>query len=275
MTEPAAGSALLGPSDVRALAARLGTCAHQAARPELRHRRQHGPAHRPDRRPRPDDRVLEVGPGLGSLTLGLLPRRVGGRGRDRAGAGAEPAAHGRGSRPGLVAASTVVEADALRVTDRARAGRRRRSSPTCPTTSPCRCCCTCGSCSRPSPDAGHGPGRGRRPAGCRPGQPRLRRPVGEGPLVRRRPEAGAVGRTVFWPAPNVDSGLVAVDHRPPPDTRASTAARSSPQSTRPSRSGARRCGPPSRRGRVRRRRPRRRSAQAGIDPGAAWRAAEP
>jgi 16S rRNA (adenine1518-N6/adenine1519-N6)-dimethyltransferase len=35
--------------------------------------------------------------------------------------------------------------------------------------------------------------------------------------VRR---AGAVGRTVFWPAPNVDSGLVAMTRRPPPVTDA-------------------------------------------------------
>ena len=33
--------------------------------------------------------------------------------------------------------------------------------------------------------------------------------------VRR---AGSVGRTVFWPAPNVDSGLVAWTRRPPPST---------------------------------------------------------
>ncbi len=33
--------------------------------------------------------------------------------------------------------------------------------------------------------------------------------------VRR---AGSVGRTVFWPAPNVDSGLVAMTRRDPPDT---------------------------------------------------------
>ncbi len=33
--------------------------------------------------------------------------------------------------------------------------------------------------------------------------------------VRR---AGAVGRTVFWPAPNVDSGLVAWTRREPPST---------------------------------------------------------
>ncbi len=38
--------------------------------------------------------------------------------------------------------------------------------------------------------------------------------------VRR---AGAVGRTVFWPAPNVDSGLVAFSRRdPPPGDRAAT-----------------------------------------------------
>jgi 16S rRNA (adenine1518-N6/adenine1519-N6)-dimethyltransferase len=32
--------------------------------------------------------------------------------------------------------------------------------------------------------------------------------------------AGAVGRTVFWPAPNVDSGLVAWTRREPPATTA-------------------------------------------------------
>ena len=39
--------------------------------------------------------------------------------------------------------------------------------------------------------------------------------------VRR---AGSVGRTVFWPAPNVDSGLVAVEHHPPPASEAPRAA---------------------------------------------------
>lgn len=36
--------------------------------------------------------------------------------------------------------------------------------------------------------------------------------------VRR---AGAIGRTVFWPVPNVDSGLVALRRRPAPPTKAS------------------------------------------------------
>ena len=39
--------------------------------------------------------------------------------------------------------------------------------------------------------------------------------------VRR---AGAIGRNVFWPAPNVDSGLVAWTRREPPDTTATRAA---------------------------------------------------
>jgi 16S rRNA (adenine1518-N6/adenine1519-N6)-dimethyltransferase len=36
--------------------------------------------------------------------------------------------------------------------------------------------------------------------------------------VRR---AGTVGRNVFWPAPNVDSGLVSMQRRPPPSSGAS------------------------------------------------------
>jgi 16S rRNA (adenine1518-N6/adenine1519-N6)-dimethyltransferase len=37
--------------------------------------------------------------------------------------------------------------------------------------------------------------------------------------------AGSVGRRVFWPEPNVDSGLVAlVRHAPPPGDRAATFA---------------------------------------------------
>ena len=36
----------------------------------------------------------------------------------------------------------------------------------------------------------------------------------------RARRAGAVGRNVFWPAPNVDSGLVELIRRPEPDTKA-------------------------------------------------------
>lgn len=37
-------------------------------------------------------------------------------------------------------------------------------------------------------------------------------------------KAGLVGRHVFWPAPRVDSGLVALVRRPPPPSRAGRAA---------------------------------------------------
>ena len=81
-----AGPRLLGPADVRALAARL----------DLRPTKQRGQnfvidANTVRRIVRtagvgPDDVVVEVGPGLGSLTLALLGEVVAGRGRrDRPG----------------------------------------------------------------------------------------------------------------------------------------------------------------------------------------------
>ena len=47
-------------------------CIHASPWAELRHRSQHHPADRPSGRPAPGRHVLEIGPGLGSLTLGLL-----------------------------------------------------------------------------------------------------------------------------------------------------------------------------------------------------------
>ncbi len=61
--------------------------------------------------------------------------------------------------------------------------------------------------------------------------------------------AGSVPPPVFWPVPRVDSGLVAFTRRPA-RRRPRRAKRSSPSSTPPSPSAARRCGPPWRRGRV-------------------------
>ena len=80
--------------------------------------------------------------------------------------------------------------------------------------------------------------------------------------VRR---AGAIGRNVFWPAPNVDSGLVAWTRREPPHDHRDPRSRSSPSSTRPSPTAARRCAASSGRSR----RPRSStppSRGAGIDP---------
>ena len=54
---------LLGPAEVRALAAGLGVTADQAARAELPARPEHGPAHRARRGVGPADVVVEVGPG--------------------------------------------------------------------------------------------------------------------------------------------------------------------------------------------------------------------
>lgn len=55
--------------------------------------------------------------------------------------------------------------------------------------------------------------------------------------------AGAIGRNVFWPAPNVDSGLVSSYAATSRSRPRRAATRSSPSSTRPSPSAARRCGP--------------------------------
>ena len=79
--------------------------------------------------------------------------------------------------------------------------------------------------------------------------------------VRR---AGNVGRRVFWPEPNVDSGLVVAG--PPSATRRATGGRPSPPSTPRSPPGARGCGPRSPGGRAARPPPRRGCAPPGIDP---------
>lgn len=55
--------------------------------------------------------------------------------------------------------------------------------------------------------------------------------------------AGAIGRNVFWPAPNVDSGLVSLVRRTEPIKTTASKKRCSPSSTRRSPSAARRCGP--------------------------------
>ena len=90
--------------------------------------------------------------------------------------------------------------------------------------------------------AGDGAGRGRRPAGRR---ARARKVYGV-PSSRPRwyadvRRAGAVGRNVFWPAPNVDSGLVALDPPRAAGRPRRPASRSSRSSTRRSPSAARRC----------------------------------
>ena len=92
--------------------------AHEAVGPELRRRRQHGAPHRPGRRGGPDDIVVEVGPGLGSLTLALLPRST--ASSPSRSTRCSPRRSRRPSRraaPTLADRLEVVHADALTVTD--------------------------------------------------------------------------------------------------------------------------------------------------------------
>jgi len=219
---PAAGSPLLGASDVRAIAARLG----------LRPAKQLGQnfvidANTVRRIVRtaelgPDDVVLEVGPGLGSLTLGLLEvaRRVVAVEVDPVLASALPDTVGSRA-PALLPRLTVLTEDALRLQgvpdDQPSAlvanlpynvavpvllhlwellPSLRRTLVMVQAEVAARLAAEPGSRTYGVPSV-------------------KARWYGE---VRR---SGAVGRSVFWPAPRVDSGLVAVHHRPPPATRAS------------------------------------------------------
>ncbi|QVQ51391.1 16S rRNA (adenine(1518)-N(6)/adenine(1519)-N(6))-dimethyltransferase RsmA [Spiractinospora alimapuensis] len=170
----------------------------------------------------PEDVVVEVGPGLGSLTLGLLPeaRRVTAVEIDPVLAGALPGTVERHA-PDLTDRLVVVNADALRL----------------------------GSVPGPEPTAlvANLPYNVAVPVVLHLLElvPTLRRSLvmvqaevadrlvaGPGSRTYGSPSvkaawyadatrAGSIGRAVFWPAPNVDSALVELVRRPPPDTTAS------------------------------------------------------
>lgn len=219
---PSSGDGLLGPADVRRLAGALG----------LRPTKQRGQNFVIDPNTvrrivrvaevRPDDVVLEVGPGLGSLTLALLPAcaHVTAVEIDDALAAALLTTVGE-RRPDLAGQLTVVAADALRVTE------LPDPSPTAlvanlpynvavpvllhllallPSLERVLVMVQAEVADRLAAE----------PGSRTYGIPSVKaRWYGE---VRR---AGAVGRNVFWPAPNVDSGLVALTRTPPPPTSAS------------------------------------------------------
>jgi len=216
-----AGPRLLGPADVRALAERLG----------IRPTKQRGQNFVIDANTvrrivraadlRPDDVVVEVGPGLGSLTLGLL----GGAGRvvaievDPVLAAALPdtlAAYA----PDVADRCEVLAADALRVD----------GIPGPPPTAlvanlPYNV-------SVPVllhllallPSLEHGLVMVQSEVADRlaaaPGSKVYGVPSVKAAWYADVRRAGAVGRNVFWPAPNVDSGLVAWTRREPPSTTA-------------------------------------------------------
>ncbi len=176
---------------------------------------------------RDDDVVLEVGPGLGSLTLGLLPAaaHVTAVEIDPRLAALLPSTVAA-RRPDLADRLTVVEADALRVTELPGppATALVANLPyniavpvllhlldLVPTLRSALVLVQAEVADRLAAP----------PGGAAYGVPSVKAAwYGE---VRR---AGAVGRRVFWPEPNVDSGLVALVRRPPPpgDRRATFAA---------------------------------------------------
>lgn len=211
-----------------------------------------------------EDVALEVGPGLGSLTLGLLDvaRHVTAVEIDPVLAGALPDTVAR-KRPDKVAALTVETADALRLTG----------------------------VPGPAPTAlvANLPYNVAVPVvlhllellptlrrglvmvqaevaerlAAAPGSRTYGVPSVKAAWYAAVRRAGAVPRAVFWPVPNVDSGLVELVRREPP---AGTGGRRSRWWTPRSRSAARRCG---RRWPAGRGRPPRQAAlrRAGVDPG--------
>jgi 16S rRNA (adenine1518-N6/adenine1519-N6)-dimethyltransferase len=216
-----AGPRLLGPADVRSLAERLG----------IRPTKQRGQnfvidANTVRRIVRaadldPSDVVVEVGPGLGSLTLALLGSvsRVVAIEVDPLLAAALPATIGEFA-PEYADRLDVVEADALRVT----------------------------SLPGPEPTAlvANLPYNVSVPVllhlmallpslrkglvmvqaevadrlAAQPGSRTYGVPSVKAAWYAEVRRAGAIGRNVFWPAPNVDSGLVAWERRDPPAVKA-------------------------------------------------------
>ncbi|RKS68596.1 16S rRNA (adenine1518-N6/adenine1519-N6)-dimethyltransferase [Motilibacter peucedani] len=212
---------LLGPAEVRALAAELGV------RPTKQLGQNfvidHGTVRRIVRTAglRDDDVVLEVGPGLGSLTLALLPHaaRVTAVEIDPVLAARLPRTVAERA-PGLVDRFEVVNADALQV----------ETLPGPP----------------PTALVANLPYNVAVPVllhllerfatirttlvmvqsevadrlAAEPGSRVYGVPSVKAQWYASVARAGSVGRAVFWPAPNVDSGLVALERRDPPATTA-------------------------------------------------------
>ena len=235
---------LLGAAEIRALAARLG----------IRPTKQWGQnfvvdANTVRRIVRvagvgADDTVVEVGPGLGSLTLALLPgRRPGGRRRGRPGARRRAARDRGAARARRWPTGSRWCSPTPSPCASCPARRRPPSSPTCPTTSRCRSCCASSSSSRACARPGHGAARGRRaargaararaPTACR----ASRRPGTPTCASRARCRAACSGR-----CPTSTPGWSMLTRREPPATDGDPRRRCSRASTRRSPSAARPCG---------------------------------
>jgi 16S rRNA (adenine1518-N6/adenine1519-N6)-dimethyltransferase len=212
------GERLLGPADVRALAADLGirptktlgqnfVIDANTVRRIVR-----------DAEVGPDDVVLEVGPGLGSLTLALLPaaRRVVAVEVDTTLAGRLPRTVAEYA-PSLAERLSVVTGDAMRVTE----------LPAEPTALVANLPYNVAvpvvlHLLATFPSLRHGLVMVQAEVADRltatPGGKVYGVPSVKMAWYASTRRAGNVGRAVFWPAPNVDSGLVAFTRRPsPPD----------------------------------------------------------
>ncbi|MGQ7297639.1 16S rRNA (adenine(1518)-N(6)/adenine(1519)-N(6))-dimethyltransferase RsmA [Quadrisphaera sp. KR29] len=239
MSDSPADDGLLGPADVRALAGRLGVRPTKQLGQNFVH--DAGTVRRIAARAgvQPGDVVLEVGPGLGSLTLALLaagarvvvveiderlaaelPATVAGRRPDLA---ADPDG-------GLAAHLQVVRADALEVTELPSLAGRAGAAAGAPT--------------RLVANLPYNVAvpviltlLARFPAlrevlvmvqtevaerlAAGPGSKAYGVPSVKAAWYAEASMAGAVGRQVFWPVPNVDSALVRLVRRDPPTTAAS------------------------------------------------------
>jgi 16S rRNA (adenine1518-N6/adenine1519-N6)-dimethyltransferase len=216
------GEGLLGPAEIRELAARLG----------LRPTKQWGQNFVIDpntvrrivraAQVGPDDVVVEVGPGLGSLTLALLPRV-----RHVTAIEVDPALARQ--LPDTVAARATEVADRLTVlaTDALRVTALPDPQPTAlvanlpynvavpvvlhlleilPTLRRVLVMVQLEVADR---------------LAAAPGSKVYGVPSVKAAWYAEVRPAGRIGRNVFWPAPNVDSGLVSMERRDPPTTTAS------------------------------------------------------
>jgi 16S rRNA (adenine1518-N6/adenine1519-N6)-dimethyltransferase len=213
---------LLGPADIRAMAGRLGV--RPAKRLGQNFVIDPGTVRRIVRLAgvSPDDVVLEVGPGFGSLTLALLPhaRKVVAVEIDRALAGAL-ADTVAAAAPQYAGRLVVVQADAARIV--AIPGER-------PTVLVANLPYNVAvpvvlHLLATTPSLARGLVMVQAEVADRmcapPGSPAYGVPSVKLAWFAAARRAGPVPRTVFWPVPGVDSGLVAFTRRDPPQTTAS------------------------------------------------------
>ncbi|WP_152360111.1 16S rRNA (adenine(1518)-N(6)/adenine(1519)-N(6))-dimethyltransferase RsmA [Microlunatus speluncae] len=172
----------------------------------------------------PDDVVVEVGPGLGSLTLGLLhrARRVIAIEIDPLLAGALPATVAR-LAPARAEALTVITADALRVDELPEPPTKVVANLPYNVSVPVllHLLATFDSWQ-------HGLVMVQAEVADRlvagPGSKTYGIPSLKLAWYASSRRVGSVAPSVFWPVPNVDSGLVALARRPPVETTANRAA---------------------------------------------------